>query len=40
MKNKGRAVAEWSKALQLREKIHEKSKSFTPQPGQTLKKLT
>ena len=36
---KGGAVAEWSKALQLKEKIDEKQKIIgTPPPGQPFKK--
>ena len=37
----GGAVAEWSKALLVREKINENKKDprFAPRPGQTLKKF-
>ena len=37
----GGAVAEWSKALQLRDKINKNKKDhrFAPQPGDPLKKL-
>ena len=41
IRNKGGAVAEWSKALQLRGKINDKPKDprFAPRPGQPLKKI-